>query len=355
MTLKVIEVLQDDKRISSIDLFRGIAICSVVIFHFGYFSYGYLGVDLFFVISGLLIGGLLLKEFETNDRINFFKFFLSRGFKIWPSYYFFLIVGNLICPLLYSNTHSDQIIRLWDIKRYVFFYQNYTGPPFHYSFDIVWSLCVEEHFYILLPLMFLFVQSVFRKTNQRTWLLIFIIIVIIMGTVFKFLSLYFTQSKDTFSGTHNRIDALGWGVLLSFILKYYNAVIKGLKNTYAYSIIGCVCIVILVVLNITSQNPIYTKILFHALIPIALVMVIFGVYYYDFSKYKPIRIIAYYSYNWYLWHCIFCYFIYDSIGKNFSGLIVYLVITFIIAVLFTTVIEEKALAVRPVVLRRFFN
>ena len=141
--LKVFEVINKKDRNSSIDIFRSLAILSVVLFHFnGYLPNGEIGVDLFFVISGLLVGGILSREFEAGNKISFFKFFIQRGFKIWPSYYFFIGFGSILAYILYRENHVDQIIPIWDIKRYLFFYQNYTGTPFHWSFDHVWSLCI---------------------------------------------------------------------------------------------------------------------------------------------------------------------------------------------------------------------
>lgn len=109
--LKVFQIINNTKRISSVDIFRSVAIITVVIFHFNHqLPYGYLGVDLFFLISGLLVGGLLTKDFESGNKINFFYFFLQRGFKIWPSYYAFLLFGSLIAIYFYKTIDSDQII-----------------------------------------------------------------------------------------------------------------------------------------------------------------------------------------------------------------------------------------------------
>ena len=90
--LQSVRTLQDPARNSCVDVFRALAIMAVVLFHFeGLLPYGNIGVDLFFVISGLLVGGLLIRQLHTGTRIRFFKFFLQRGFKIWPSYYAFLL------------------------------------------------------------------------------------------------------------------------------------------------------------------------------------------------------------------------------------------------------------------------
>ncbi|MGZ6554893.1 MAG: acyltransferase family protein, partial [Bacteroidia bacterium] len=203
--------INDPGRISSIDFFRSLAIIAVVIFHFNScLPLGCIGVDMFFIISGVLIGGILTREFKQGKKINFVKFFMQRAFKILPSYYAFLIIGTLIALLLYHNTHSDQIIHYRDCLRYLFFYENYTGVPHHWSFSHLWSLCVEEHFYIFLPVLFIIIQMM--PGNQLRILFICVIAIIILGIAFKFISFYYTNGHDTYSATHNRIDAFAWGV-----------------------------------------------------------------------------------------------------------------------------------------------
>ena len=116
--LKSIEIINSTTRNQSVDIFRGLAIISVVIYHFNQqLPFGYLGVDLFFLVSGLLVGGLLTKEFENGRKIDFLKFFLQRGFKIWPSYYTFILLGSLVALSFYHITNPEQIIPLWDLKR----------------------------------------------------------------------------------------------------------------------------------------------------------------------------------------------------------------------------------------------
>src|SRR5512133_2725274 len=170
---KVYTAIKANDRVSSLDVFRALAIIGVVIYHYHHWlKYGNLGVDLFFVISGLLVGGILTREFEKDQRINIPKFLLQRGFKIWPSYYFLLAFGSLIAFLLYRNTHPAFQIPFWDLKKYLFFYQNYDEEPVHWAFDHIWSLCVEEHFYIMLPLVFFTISLVSKKEYKRKMLYI---------------------------------------------------------------------------------------------------------------------------------------------------------------------------------------
>ena len=355
MKLRVLELLSQPDRVTSIDICRGLAILSVVIFHFeSFLPLGYIGVDLFFVISGFLIGNILTTEFKNEKRINFIRFILLRGFKIWPSYYFFFFTGSIIAYFLYRDTNPDQIVPLHDMPRYLLFYQNYTGQPFHFSFDHVWSLCVEEHFYILLPLLFIVIQFLFNESEGRKYLVACIVLMIVSGIILKYLSFYLTNSKDTYSATHNRIDALAWGVLLNLILKYKSEWAMKHVKRYWFTIIGGISFVAILFAKVFWMNVIFQKIWFHSLLPFIFFLIIFGIYFVDFSKFKVIRVISYYSYNWYLWHPVFAIFISKSVGGIF-GLFLYLVVTFSMAVISTILIEEPMLAYRSSVISRWFD
>lgn len=354
--LKVFQVINNPHRISSVDFFRGIAVLAVVLFHFkGIMPFGFLGVEIFFVISGLLVGGILTKDLSNKQSIHFFKFFLQRGVKIWPSYYMFLLLGTGLAILLYGETHPDQIIPIWDLKRYVFFYQNYTGGPFHWSFDHVWTLCVEEHFYILLPILYMFIQRFVSSGKQKNALFGFVIGVIVSGIILKHCSYFFTNSRDVVVSTHNRIDALGWGVLLNLIVTFYSEKIKN-KNIQIYSTcIGLIIFIAAIVGSVYSNNSLFYKMYLHTIIPFAFGLIMLGLYYIDFSKWKFIQVIAYYSYNWYLWHPIFVFFMYDRFGISWLGVLSYLFVTFSAAVLCTVLIEEPLMKRRKKIIDSIYH
>ena len=169
-------------RIPELDGLRGIAILSVVLMHYFYnpdpnlkgpihqiqriFALGWSGVDLFFVLSGFLIGGILL---DQRGSTSYFKtFYLRRAFRILPVYYlwiclfiFFVLVGG---PLLRAHTHSGQLPRLnFDIYQHFLFLQNlwevnYTTLAYWW-FSPTWSLAVEEQFYLVAPLLVRFVPQ----------------------------------------------------------------------------------------------------------------------------------------------------------------------------------------------------
>jgi peptidoglycan/LPS O-acetylase OafA/YrhL len=352
---QVFSVLKAEGRNSSVDIFRGLAIIVVVLFHYNHIlPFGYLGVDLFFVISGLLVGGLLTKEFDKSGKVNFPRFFLQRGFKIWPSYYFFLVFGSLLAYFFYQESRPDQLIHWGDSLRYIFFYQNYTGDPLHWSFDHVWSLCVEEHFYIMLPVLFLFVQMFVGLKYRRRAIYFLIICTIVAGVSLKAVSWFFTTGKDTYSATHNRIDALAWGVLLNLILVDYGHLLKHWLKLKLFFFLGVILFGVALYFHVTMDSVIYQKIIFHSIVPFTFFLMILGLYYADFSKWYPVRFVAYYSYNWYLWHPPFAFIVTDYFGVSVVGVTCFLIITFFMAIISTTLIEEFFLRKRTEILGRLF-
>lgn len=140
------------KRIPELDALRGIAVLSVVLYH-AYpqtFFAGWIGVDLFFVLSGFLISSVILEH--VSDRGFFATFYFRRALRIWPIYYLTLLAVlalNAASPNGYPTTGL-----LW----HVFFVQNLphywrgVTPPFVATFGPSWSVAVEEQFYLFWPI-----------------------------------------------------------------------------------------------------------------------------------------------------------------------------------------------------------
>src|SRR5689334_22577354 len=133
------------RRLVVLDGLRGIAILLVLGRHAGpglrpLWEFGWMGVDLFFVLSGFLVSGLLFHEYRRYGRIRPLWFLGRRGFKIYPAFYFLLLVTWF------------WIGRGFPLRFFLYealFVQNYFG----YIWDQTWSLAVEEHFYLGLTLM----------------------------------------------------------------------------------------------------------------------------------------------------------------------------------------------------------
>jgi peptidoglycan/LPS O-acetylase OafA/YrhL len=113
------------------------------------FKGGWVGVPLFFVLSGFLIGGQLWKELSLKNSISFWRFILRRGFRIWPLYYFVLLIVYIFSA---PNTFDFKGL----ISNFLFIgnYLSDFGP-----ISGSWSLATEEQFYILAPLFLIIIYK----------------------------------------------------------------------------------------------------------------------------------------------------------------------------------------------------
>jgi peptidoglycan/LPS O-acetylase OafA/YrhL len=144
------------------------------------FSDGDLGVSFFFVLSGFLITYLLLKEKEFTGKIHLGSFYIRRALRIWPLYYFCVFFGFVIFPILKSyfgqtpNETADPILCS-------IFLNNYSrvidGPPDSAVLSVLWSVAIEEQFYLIWPILFMVVP-------QKYYQYIFIG-VITVSTIFR--------------------------------------------------------------------------------------------------------------------------------------------------------------------------
>lgn len=218
----------------ALDGLRGIAILLVVFYHnFGftkYFFFGWLGVDLFFVLSGFLITGILLKT--VNAKGYFKKFYAKRILRIFPLYYLSLILFLIILPGIkdFPLDFSFYIENQWWFWAYLqnwflIFHNagNATTAIQHY-----WSLAVEEQFYLLWPFVIFFI----RKPK----ILLSIALLMLLAVIGTRLYLWTMQVKDfNYYGlyTFSRIDGICIGSSLAilqymkstFIKKYFTAVV----------------------------------------------------------------------------------------------------------------------------------
>ncbi len=145
-------------RLPGLDLLRAIAIVWVMLFHsfivgglgddFSWLSrYGWMGVDLFFVLSGFLIGSQVLKPLARGERLDFGDFYLRRAFRILPA--LFVVLALYLWIPAFREAPGMQ--PWWQFAAFtVNFLIDYEHNK---AFSHAWSLCVEEHFYLVFPLL----------------------------------------------------------------------------------------------------------------------------------------------------------------------------------------------------------
>lgn len=222
------------KRDTQLDVLRAIAIILVLGRHLElprpsgilgslselWFTIGWLGVDLFFVLSGFLIGGLLLSEYQKHGTMDVGRFLVRRGLKIYPPYFVFIAYLILVPTAKALHSEGDAwavVAKQWSMYwPNLLFLQNYVGanPAGH-----TWTLAVEEHFYLMLPVVLLALA-----TTSRMRLLIpiclFVVPALLLGL--RCLSVW---TNDPFaakmSATHLRLDALLFGVGIRGVSLYH--------------------------------------------------------------------------------------------------------------------------------------
>ena len=168
------------ERIKSLDGIRAVAVFLVLLFHVGLFPAGWVGVQVFFVLSGYLISDILLRERERPFPEYLVRFYWRRSLRILPLYLFFLSA----VALAYLSNGSPK--SLPDDSPYLLTYTvNFArlrAVDVGSTFVHLWSLAVEEQFYLLWPIVVYFLQpSAFRRT----------VLTIIAGTPLIRLTLYF--------------------------------------------------------------------------------------------------------------------------------------------------------------------
>jgi peptidoglycan/LPS O-acetylase OafA/YrhL len=211
------------KKIPQLDAVRGIAVLLVLMHNTDVYpalhlrliaANGWMGVDLFFVLSGLLITGILLDTKESN---GYFKnFYARRCLRIWPLYYSLLIFMFVIVPIVRpSEGHAVFEARSSPWWAYPIFLQNFLIPiPTQATglLGVTWSLAVEEQFYLVWPL-------VVRFCNE-TQLRRIAIAVICISPVLRF---YLVRHHvNIYSNTFCRLDGLMAGALLALTLRSTN-------------------------------------------------------------------------------------------------------------------------------------
>ncbi|TKC91175.1 acyltransferase [Trinickia terrae] len=202
-------------RTIELDFVRGIAIIAVMGYHFravhtGYWfisaieypltHFGREGVNLFFTLSGFLVGGLLLRQYAQTGRVDARRFIVRRIFKIWPAYYVLILFHVL------AGRHPASTF-LWQNLAHL---QNYFGT----SITQTWSLAVEEHFYLFLPALLLLFAHWRVRANTILGVLGAICLVVLIAR-----SAVVAQGDldAAFAYTQYRIDSLLAGVILAVL------------------------------------------------------------------------------------------------------------------------------------------
>ena len=229
-----------NKRVFGLDLMRAAAILIVVDAHAtialkdhysGAFWHHLLpdGVELFFVLSGFLIGGILIRSYEKNggfDRDLLLNFWTRRWFRTLPAYYF-VLTGLIVTALLRawrSGLHHTLPPKQTLIS-YFFFLQNFSDELIGF-FPETWSLAIEEWSYITLPLVLWGLHTLLaNRWSRRRIALAMILLVIVGSNAFRLVMALQTPILAGELGYRGivitRLDAISYGVLAAYLKHYF--------------------------------------------------------------------------------------------------------------------------------------
>lgn len=226
------------RRLLHLDVVRGLAIVLVLLYHTLFpvprpvwyapvkwvAASGWAGVDLFFVLSGFLIGGLLVRERELRGTIDAPRFLIRRAFKTLPTYYVFLVTFGVTYVAFATTWGSSPQARFQEIARDLWptliHCQNYF-PSTAERLGWLWSLAVEEHFYLLLAIALAVVSRRSHAPGSARipgfwWLFLAIVI---GATVARGLNAATLNAPSTAS--HLRFDSLFFGVALAYLTRLH--------------------------------------------------------------------------------------------------------------------------------------
>lgn len=214
-----------------IDALRGIAVVLVVLFHIwpSYFSFGYVGVDIFFVISGFLITQIIFTGLE-NNKFSLKKFYRNRIRRIFPSLIAVLVVLLVLGYIFFSPTELAQVGK--HIQASSFFYENFQLIREIGYWDEVaqlkpllhcWSLAIEEQFYIFWPLLLVIIYKL--KLNNIITFSILCFFLFALPRHFEINEFYNIISRSW------QLAFGGYAFILSYYFKWIPA---ALKKIYLY-------------------------------------------------------------------------------------------------------------------------
>ena len=223
---------------SEIDGLRALAILPVIFFHagFGIFSGGFVGVDIFFVISGYLITTIIIKELN-NNTFSIKRFYERRARRILPALIFVILISSIISFIFLTKSELGSYFK--SVIATLLFFSNFyfykTTPYFQSESDLepllhTWSLSIEEQFYIIFPITLLLFHKFFKR---------YIFLMLIFGFVASLFICQFLALKTggtlNFYFTFSRAWELALGAICAHILIYknlsYSTLIKNLLSS----------------------------------------------------------------------------------------------------------------------------
>lgn len=223
-----------------VDVLRFVAIGTVCLYHFQFLPWGWVGVDVFFVLSGFLIGGALLDQ-AREDRLSFKRFYLHRALRILPIYYLFVLLSFLFK----AHARIDETT-LPSVLASLSFMQTTGAYYFKWPIDSAfvpggsWSLVVEETFYLIAPLCI----WILTRITRNMWICVAVCGAVFVSGVAARLAATAGFAPDdsnwhfaSFIQFHSRYDELAAGVAAAALIRATN----GHHARWLFGVLAAAC------------------------------------------------------------------------------------------------------------------
>ncbi|MGZ9675087.1 acyltransferase family protein [Flavobacterium sp. GNP001] len=326
-----------------IGLLRALSVLVVVFYHFKvpFFSGGFIGVDVFFVISGFLMTKIILTGFD-NQNFNLKIFYINRVKRIIPALLVLLLFVLLISNILFFandvkiNSIYIFLSNFFVSNVYYWLYSGYFDPASHENILLhTWSLSVEWQFYILYPIILLLFRKKYLKKRNL------IAKVLILITVFSFLAAAFL-TKEFNSFTFYMFPTRAWEMTFGGLAFLYSNSIKDfISGNWKKIIVLFSLVTILLCSMLINESFLWPS--YFTIIPVISTFLILTLSDYNnkFFKNKLIQFFGKISYSLYLWHWpIFIIFKYFGI-INFVTTVMMLIISMVMAILSYYFVEQN--------------
>ncbi|MCE9599653.1 MAG: acyltransferase [Spirochaetia bacterium] len=291
---------------------RALAIAMILIFHFwlafrdlmpplsafvGNFLWHFsISVTLFFVMSAQLISASLLREYERNGRISIPRFMLSRALRIFPAYYFFVLLALGLLMLQRSRimqAGGADPISGWYFD--FFYVSNYfRGIQAH-----TWTLSIEEQFYLVFPFLTLFLFRLKRSTLTVVLTLLYLIPLVCRAwMLYNTPREYFNEHVDLF--LHTRFDDLVAGLFITLVIKQPEA-----RKTRAIIAVVSFALILAPMILVDQEQPLWYLVIRPNMINIGFAgFVLLALGLKSFEVGRIVTALARLSYSIYLWHMV---------------------------------------------------